>query len=82
MPLKEYSEGKIDGLLPCPFCGGRAYLERHHRAFIDGKTERVAFVRCVKCNARSGRVKVAEYGRTSYSREANCAVIDMWNRRR
>jgi len=41
-------------LKPCPHCGGEAYLERAHRAFINAQTTRVAFVRCTVCNARSG----------------------------
>lgn len=68
-------------LKPCPFCGGKAYLESKHRAFIDAKTTRVAFVRCTVCNARSGRVKLTDYGKTSNSWEANQKVIDAWNRR-
>ncbi len=37
-------------LKPCPHCGGEAYLERAHRAFINAQTTRVAFVRCTVCN--------------------------------
>lgn len=68
-------------LLPCPFCGGKAYLENHHRAFINGETTRVAFVRCTICNARSGREKLTDYGRTSFSAEAEQKAIKAWNRR-
>lgn len=71
----------MDELLPCPFCGGKAYLEPNHRAFVDGKTTRVAFVRCVKCNARSGRAKLSDYGRTSHSGCAENDVIAAWNKR-
>lgn len=66
---------------PCPFCGGRAVLEKGHRAFIDAKTARVAFVRCTACNARSGREKLSDYGCTSSSNDANMKVIAAWNRR-
>ena len=69
------------GLKPCPFCGGGAYLERKHRAFIDGETCIVAFVRCVECNARSGRVKISDFKKTAVSHEANEIVINNWNRR-
>ena len=65
----------------CPFCGGKAYLEARHRAFINGETTRVAFVRCTVCNARSGREKLEDYGCTSSSGEANEKVIAAWNRR-
>ena len=40
-------------LKPCPFCGGKAYLEMRHRAFIKGKTTLVAYVRCRECEART-----------------------------
>lgn len=68
-------------LKPCPFCGGKAYLERHHRAFINGETSIVTYVRCTVCNARSGREKIADYGRTSRSSEAERKVIEAWNKR-
>ena len=42
-------------LKPCPFCGGKPYLETRHRAFINGETTRVAFVRCTECEARTQR---------------------------
>ena len=71
----------IKRLKKCPFCGGRAYLEKSHRAFIDGKTTKVAFVRCTVCNARSGRVKISDYGCSSKSQEACDVVADAWNRR-
>ena len=68
-------------LKPCPFCGGEAYLERSHRAFINGKTTKVTFIRCLKCNARSARENIVDYGHSSCSIEAERKVIDMWNRR-
>ena len=68
-------------LKKCPFCGGEAYLERSHRAFINAKSTRGCFVRCTNCNARSGRKSVSEYGHTSYSIDAEEAVVEMWNRR-
>ena len=68
-------------LKPCPFCGGKAYLEKSHRAFVDSKTTRVAFVRCTKCHARSGRTELGEYGFSSFSIEACMDAVDAWNRR-
>ena len=68
-------------LKPCPFCGGKAFLEDHHRAFINAQTSIVAFVRCKVCNARSPRFKVADFGHTSHSGEANRKAIEAWNRR-
>lgn len=68
-------------LKPCPFCGGEAYLERSHRAFIDGKSTKVALVRCKKCNARTERFCLKNFGRTSHSVEAEILAIEAWNRR-
>lgn len=65
----------------CPFCGGRPYLETSHRAFINGESTRVAFVRCSKCNARSGRFRLEDFGHTSRSVEANDMAIESWNKR-
>ena len=63
-------------LKPCPHCGGEAYLERSHRAFINAQTTRVAFVRCTVCNARSGRYKLGED-----PVEAIRLALEAWNRR-
>ena len=71
----------MDKLKSCPFCGGEAYLETSHRAFIKARTTKVAFVRCTKCEARSGRVPLSDYGCTSISVEANKKAINAWNRR-
>lgn len=68
-------------LKPCPFCGGKAYLETNHRAFINAQTTRVAFVRCLNCNARTQRIELAKYGKTSHSIEAENEAVQAWNRR-
>lgn len=68
-------------LLPCPFCGGRGQLEKSYRSFINGKSERVALVRCLKCGARAGRVRLRDYGKSSHSVEAEQAAVDIWNSR-
>ena len=68
-------------LKPCPFCGGKPYLEENHRAFIDGQTTRVSFVRCRVCNARSARIPLSKYGKTSHSNQANAEVAELWNKR-
>ncbi len=61
-------------LLPCPFCGGKTYLERRSRAFINAQTTKVSYVRCTQCNARSQRVPLSDYGKTSRSAEAEKAL--------
>ena len=68
-------------LKPCPHCGGAAYLERAHRAFINAQTTRVAFVRCIVCNARSGRYRLEDYGTPNHSSEAERMAVEAWNRR-
>ena len=71
----------MNNLKPCPFCGGKPYLESNHRAFIKGQTSRVAFVRCRECNARTQRFELKDFGRTAHSGEANQCAIEAWNRR-
>ena len=68
-------------LKPCPYCGGVAYLERAHRAFINAQTTRVALVRCTECNARTGRFKLEDYGTANHSEEAERLAVEAWNRR-
>ena len=68
-------------LKPCPHCGGEAYLERKHRAFINAQSTRVAFVRCTVCNARSGRYKLEDYGSSNHSQAAEQLAVESWNRR-
>ena len=71
----------MEKLKRCPFCGGEAYLENSHRAFIDGKTSRVSLVRCKRCNARSGRVLHSDYGKNCNCLEADRLAVQYWNRR-
>ena len=68
-------------ILPCPHCGGKAYLERKQRAFIDGESTRVAFVRCTKCHARSGRFKLEDFGSPNHSAVAERKAVEAWNKR-
>lgn len=64
-------------LLNCPFCNSRAYLEKHHRAFVRAESTHVSFVRCTKCGARAERFDHREYGRSA----ACSAAVEAWNRR-
>ena len=68
-------------LKPCPFCGGEPYVEGNHRAFIKAKTTRVAFVRCRRCNARTARFELKDFGCTSHSRKAVEKAVEAWERR-
>ena len=78
--MKHYD--KYYDLLPCPFCGGEAKLESRQRAFIDGKSTRVALVYCKDCHARAGRYKLSDFGKGSHSTEAEQAAVDHWNMRK
>lgn len=64
-------------LTPCPFCGGRPYIENNHRSFVKGESTRVALIRCMECNAKSQKFDIREYGRSGACR----AAIAAWNRR-
>lgn len=77
---KDFSDVKW-GLLRCPFCGAHAYMEEHSRAFINGSSTLVAYVRCKKCNARSGRFPLSKYGKSSHSIEACVDAAKAWNQR-
>ena len=68
-------------LKSCPFCGGEAYLEKSSRVYYRGKTEKAANVRCLNCQARTGKVMISDYGFTSHSKEAEDKAVEMWNRR-
>lgn len=72
-----YIDGKrFYDLKLCPFCGGRAVLERSHRAFIDAESTKVSFVRCAVCNARTARFELA-----GGKKKAEVQAVDAWNRR-
>ncbi|MBQ2348000.1 MAG: Lar family restriction alleviation protein [Clostridia bacterium] len=68
-------------LKSCPFCGGKPYFETNHRAFINAKTTKVAYVRCKSCNARTERIPLERYGKTSHSFETELDAIAAWNKR-
>ena len=68
-------------LKSCPFCGGKPFIEDSQRGFIDGKITKVCFIRCSVCNARSERVNVKDYGKSSRSIEAINHVAESWNKR-
>jgi len=65
----------------CPFCGGKPFVEKAQRGYVNGESTHTCFVRCKQCNARSPRVDLKEYGKTAHSSEAIEYVVDMWNRR-
>ena len=68
-------------LKPCPFCGGQPFLERSQRTMIRGVQTKVAYVRCRECGARTDRVNLADYGKTSHSSEAERLAVKYWNDR-
>jgi len=68
-------------LKTCPFCGGRPYLEQAQRGFVNGKSTHVCFIRCSACNARSPRLDLSDFGRTSNCAEAVRLASESWNKR-
>ena len=63
-------------LKSCPFCGARPYIESRSRAFINGETVRVAYVRCTECNARAERFPNSIGQRASVK-----LAVEAWNKR-
>lgn len=60
----------MEGLKPCPFCGGEAKM---HAAFAHGAASRVgAYVECVSCGAWSA---------TQWGDGAQEKTAEAWNRR-
>lgn len=68
-------------LKTCPFCGGDPYLEESSRGYVNGKSTKVCYVRCKRCNARSERVNIQDYGHTCRSWDAVQRVAEQWNNR-
>ena len=68
-------------LKTCPFCGGLPYVEESSRGYVNGESTKVCYIRCRKCNARSERVNIKDFGHTSRSEEALNLVVESWNRR-
>ena len=68
-------------LKPCPFCGGEARLQKRERVFIEGKTTRASYVRCLRCNARTERIPYEKFGKSNYSSEAHVEAVAAWNKR-
>ena len=63
-------------LHPCPFCGGKPYIENETRCFINGQTAKAALVRCTDCNCRTARIPIS-IGR----KQAVESAIMRWNSR-
>ena len=66
----------------CPFCNAKAILERSFRAFVNGQTTRVTFVRCSQCNARGPRFEIEKYSTSkNHSTTAEELAVQAWNTR-
>ena len=72
---------RMPELKPCPFCGGRAYVEKHHRAYVNNVSTHVSFVRCMQCGARAQRFDHADYVESNRRTSAQSDAMDAWNRR-
>lgn len=56
-------------------------LEDSSRGFVNGKSTRVAYVRCISCEARSGKVDIHAYTESIRSSKATDIVVELWNSR-
>ncbi len=85
----EPTTGKnFDGLLPCPFCGGNAYINSEHFSADHSSYETAYYVECSKCHLMTGTVKIGlqerykdKDHRELSTVEAVNQVIKIWNRR-
>lgn len=60
----------MEKLKPCPFCGGKAFIENGYVGI-----DKVVFVECDECKVRMPNV----YVRATYC--ANDKAAEVWNRR-
>lgn len=61
----------------CPLCGGTPYIESRSRAYVKGETKRVAYVRCMSCAMRTGKIPLEGNGEA----KAVQIAINRWNMR-
>lgn len=66
-------------LKPCPFCGGEAEYRRT-AINTDGAWYEAVYVRCISCDARTGRILCD--AKKHPNGEEYEEVKDVWNRRR
>lgn len=94
LDIFEPAEFDFDGpeLLPCPFCGGRAYYRKPfstgYAATFDGKTKHsddcitqypTYAIECVKCGAPGVSPVIMHSACTEA--EGKAAIAERWNRR-
>lgn len=69
-------------LKPCPFCGGVAKLEDGTKGYAYGEEQKLIYVRCTKCWARSGRKVISDYLKAGVPRkQAIIEAVESWNNR-
>ena len=59
----------------------REFVTEVSKISTDFTSTKVALVRCKVCNARGGRIKLSDYGKSSHSLEAETEAVNRWNKR-
>ena len=75
-------------LKPCPFCGGKAYIEQTGYGTADFSSARLSFaIRCKKCGASAPNangyiaMKLSSNGELNFWHDDRNPAIAAWNRR-
>lgn len=65
-----------DELKPCPFCGGKAYINVDHEAVEDTEKRHWAYtVVCNRCCATSGLTYLPEKAREAWNWRADNEIL-------
>ena len=75
---KKIAEMETHELIPCPFCKGKAHLERKSKTVVQGVTVRHTYVRCLVCGSRGSRFLYRDFFPYRLAEEA---AKEAWNRR-
>ncbi len=77
----EPTEGKnFDGLLPCPFCGGNAYINSERFSADHSSHETAYYVECSKCHLMTDTVKIGLQERYKDKNHRKLSTVEAINR--